>query len=94
MATEIGDQALALSEPKPTVGVYEYRFATGALAVTNAAEKAHWSPPFRLLTRNRQAFSPQAWSVMIHFIFVRAAGGGHFGHSLILNKVIQEHRVY
>lgn len=31
---------------------------------------------------------------MIHFIFVRAAGGGHFGHSLILNQVIQEHHVY
>jgi hypothetical protein len=42
MATEIGDQALALSEPKPTVGVYEYRFATGALAVTNAF---HTQPP-------------------------------------------------
>lgn len=41
MATEIGDQALALSEPKPTVGVYEYRFATGALALTNAAEEAN-----------------------------------------------------
>jgi hypothetical protein len=58
MATEIGNHALPLSEPKPTVDVSEYRFATGALAVTNAAERAHWPPPFQRFTRNRQAFSP------------------------------------
>lgn len=58
VATEMGDHALPPSEPKPTVGVYEYRFATGALAVTNAAERAHWPPPFRRFTRNRQAFRP------------------------------------